>query len=114
MYVPTTTTCICLISIALQAELAPSYPPLRPTFFHQLLTSQTHLSLIATLPSSDKPIACIAAALHVLTSDLTPRKTPAPPVEVHVLALGVLPAYRRQLAARTRGERAPGPNLTQT
>ncbi|KAF8499556.1 acyl-CoA N-acyltransferase [Russula emetica] len=86
---------------ALHAELAPSYPPLRPTFFHQLLTSQTHLSLIATLPSSDKPVACIAAALHVLTSDLTSRTAPAPPVEVHVLALGVLPAYRRRgLATR--------------
>ncbi|KAH9993168.1 acyl-CoA N-acyltransferase [Russula vinacea] len=86
---------------ALYAELAPSFPALRPTFFHQLLTHQTHLCLIATLPSSDKPVACIAAALHVLTSDLTSRKAPAPPVEVHVLALGVLPAYRRRgLATR--------------
>lgn len=76
-------------------------PALRPTFFHQLLTHQTHLCLIATLPSSDKPVACIAAALHVLTSDLTPRGAALPPVEVHVLALGVLPAYRRRgLATR--------------
>jgi ribosomal protein S18 acetylase RimI-like enzyme len=100
-YVPATTIIHHLIFIILQAELAPSNPPLRPTFFHQLLTSQTHLSLVATLPSSDKPVACIAAALHVLTSDLTSRTAPAPPVEVHVLALGVLPAYRRQgLATR--------------
>jgi ribosomal protein S18 acetylase RimI-like enzyme len=98
---PATTTMYRLISIILQAELAPSYPPLRPTFFHQLLTSQTHLCLIATLPSSDKPVACIAAALHILTSDLTARGAPPPPVEVHVLALGVLPAYRRRgLATR--------------
>lgn len=79
---------------ALHAELAPSFPTLRPTFFHQLLTHPTHLGLIATLPSSDKPIACIAAALHVPTSDLTSRSTPLS-FEVHVLALGVLPAFRR-------------------
>lgn len=92
---------IIMIIMILQAELAPSYPPLRPTFFHQFLTSQTHLCLIATLPSSDKPVACIATALHVLTSDLTSRTAPPPPVEVHVLALGVLPAYRRHgLATR--------------
>lgn len=97
-YVITRTASLSQIAkiFILQAELAPSYPALRPTFFHQLLTHQTHLCLIATLPSSDKPIACIAAALHVLTSDLTSRKAPAPPVEVHVLALGVLPAYRRR------------------
>ncbi|KAI0277225.1 hypothetical protein BGY98DRAFT_981213 [Russula aff. rugulosa BPL654] len=85
------TTAIHRLIFIIQVKLAPSYPPLRPTFFHQLLTSQTHLSLIATLPSSDKRIA---AALHVLTSDLTSCTAP-PPVEVHVLALGVLPAYRR-------------------
>jgi len=85
---------------ALHTELAPSLPALRPTFFHQLLTHPTHLGLIATLPSSDKPIACIAAALHVPTSDLTSRSAPSP-FEVHVLALGVLPAFRRHgLATR--------------
>ncbi|KAH9963758.1 acyl-CoA N-acyltransferase [Russula dissimulans] len=84
---------------ALHAELAPSSPALRPTFFHQLLTHQTHLCLIATLPSSDKPVACIATALHVSTSDLTSRAAPPPPIEVHVLALGVLPAFRRRRLA---------------
>jgi len=97
----TTTIHHRLIFITFQAELAPSYPTLPSTFFHQLLTSQTHLSLVATLPSSDKPVACIAAALHILTSDLTARTAPLPPVEVHVLALGVLPPYRRRgLATR--------------
>jgi len=86
---------------ALHAELAPSSPALRPTLFHQLLTHQTQLCLIATLPSSDKPVACIAIALHVATSDLTSRAAPPPPIEVHVLALGVLPAFRRRgLATR--------------
>jgi GNAT superfamily N-acetyltransferase len=83
-----------------QAELAPSFPALRPTFFHQLLTHQTHLCLVATLPpSSDSPapiVGCIAAALHVQTSDLTSRVHLPPPLEVHVLALGVLPAFRRR------------------
>ena len=88
-------------SFSPQTELAPSLPALRPTFFHQLLTHPTHLGLIATLPSSDKPIACIAAALHVPTSDLTSRSASPPPFEVHVLALGVLPAFRRHgLATR--------------
>ena len=88
-----------------QAELAPSFPALRPTFFHQLLTQQTHLCLIATLPpTSDKPasiVGCIATALHVQTSDLISRAQQPPPFEVHVLALGVLPAFRRRgLATR--------------
>ena len=81
-----------------------SAPALRPAFFHQFLTHPTHLCLVATLPSSNKPVACIAAAVHVPTSDLTPklaRPRPPPPVEVHVLALGVLPAFRRRgLATR--------------
>ncbi|KAI9510097.1 hypothetical protein F5148DRAFT_1282294 [Russula earlei] len=86
---------------ALHAELAPSFPALRPTFFHQLLTHQTHLCLIATLPSSDKPVACIATALHVSTSDLTSRAALPAPIDVRVLALGVLPAFRRRgLATR--------------
>ena len=79
----------------------PSAPTLRPTFFHQFLTHPTHLCLVATLPSSNKPIACIAGAVRVTTSDLTPKGALPPPVEVHVLALGVLPAYRRRgLATR--------------
>lgn len=86
---------------ALHAELVPSGPVLRPAFFHQFLTHPTHLCLVATLPSSNKPVACIAAAVHVPTSDLTLKRSPTPPVEVHVLALGVLPAYRRHgLATR--------------
>ena len=52
------------------------------------------------MPSSDKPVACIATSLHVPTSDLT-SGVPPPYVEVHVLALGVLPAFRRRgLATR--------------
>jgi ribosomal protein S18 acetylase RimI-like enzyme len=79
----------------------PSAPTLRPVFFHQFLTHPTHLCLVATLPSSNKPIASIAAAVRVSTSDLTPNGSPPPPIEVHVLALGVLPAYRRRgLATR--------------
>lgn len=86
---------------ALHAELMPSAPTLRPVFFHQFLTHPTHLCLVATLPSSDKPVACIAAAVRVTTSDLMPIGAPPPPVEVHVLALGVLPAFRRRgLATR--------------
>jgi len=86
---------------ALHAELMPSAPTLRPVFFHQFLTHPTHLCLVATLPSSNKPIASIAAAVRVSTSDLTPNGAPPPPVEVHVLALGVLPAFRRRgLATR--------------
>jgi len=34
--------------------------------------------------------------VHVPTSDLTRPGAPPPPIEVHVLALGVLPAYRRR------------------
>lgn len=79
----------------------PSAPTLRPAFFHQFLTHPTHLCLIATLPSSNKPVACIAVAVHVPTSDLTSKRASPPPVEVHVLALGVLPAFRRHgLATR--------------
>ncbi|KAI9453140.1 hypothetical protein BJY52DRAFT_1418407 [Lactarius psammicola] len=86
---------------ALHAELVPSAPALRPAFFHQFLTHPTHLCLIATLPSSNKPVACIAATVHVPTSDLSPKRASPPPVEVHVLALGVLPAFRRHgLATR--------------
>jgi ribosomal protein S18 acetylase RimI-like enzyme len=86
---------------ALHAELVPSGPVLRPAFFHQFLTHPTHLCLVVTLPSSNKPVACIAAAVHVLTTDLTPKRAPPPPFEVHVLALGVLPAFRRRgLATR--------------
>lgn len=80
---------------ALHAELVPSAPVLRPAFFHQFLTHPTHLCLVATLPSSNKPIGCIAAAVHVATSDLTPKNAPPAPLEVHVLALGVHPAFRR-------------------
>ncbi|KAH9962059.1 hypothetical protein BGW80DRAFT_1463596 [Lactifluus volemus] len=80
---------------ALHTELAPSFPALRPTFFHQLLTHPTHICLVATPPSSEKPVACIAAAFHVLTSDLTSH-APPPPLEVRVLALGVLPTFRRR------------------
>lgn len=80
---------------ALHTELVPSAPALRPAFFHQFLTHPTHLCLIATLPSSNKPVACIAVSVHVATSDLTTKRTALPPVEVHVLALGVLPAFRR-------------------
>ncbi|KAI0258211.1 acyl-CoA N-acyltransferase [Gloeopeniophorella convolvens] len=85
---------------ALHAELAPSSPTLNPTFFHQLLTHPTRLCLIATLPSSSKPVACIAVALHVRTSDLSSASAQLPPVEVHVLALGVRPEFRRQGIAR--------------
>ncbi|KAI9442716.1 hypothetical protein H4582DRAFT_1306831 [Lactarius indigo] len=86
---------------ALHTELVPSAPALRPAFFHQFLTHPTHLCLIATQPSSNKPVACIAVSVHVPTSDLTTSRTTLPPVEVHVLALGVLPAFRRRgLATR--------------
>jgi GNAT superfamily N-acetyltransferase len=79
----------------------PSAPTLRPISFYQFLTHPTHLCLVATLPSSNKPIACIAASIRVSTSDLTPNGAALPPIEVHVLALGVLPAFRRRgLATR--------------
>lgn len=69
--------------------------------FYQFLTHHTHLCLVATLPSSNKPIACIAASIRVVTSDVAPNGAPQPPIEVHVLALGVLPAFRqRGLATR--------------
>ena len=101
-YVPPIRNIILPHIILPQTELAPSFPALRPTFFHQLLTHQTHLCLVATLSPSDKPapiVGCIAAALHVQTSDLTSHAQP--PLEVHVLALGVLPALRRRgLATR--------------
>ena len=85
----------------LQAELMPSAPTLRPVSFYQFLTHPTHLCLVATLPSSNKPIACIAASIRVATSDLAPHGAPPPPIEVHVFSLGVLPAFRRRgLATR--------------
>lgn len=85
----------------LHAELMPSAPTLRPVSFYQFLTHPTHLCLVATLPTSNKPIACIAASIRVATSDLAQNGAPPPPIEVHVLALGVLPAFRRRgLATR--------------
>ncbi|KAI0291136.1 hypothetical protein BC826DRAFT_1106104 [Russula brevipes] len=57
-----------------------------------------------TLPSSNKPVACIATAFHVPTSDLTTARARTP-VEVHVLALGVLPPSAA--AASPRASSAP-------
>jgi hypothetical protein len=53
------------------------------------------MTLPSPLPSSSMPlVTCIAAALHVPTSDLTPCTTPSP-FKVHMLTLGVLPAFHR-------------------